>query len=174
MATRDKSIWILIVFILSGLVIGGLLGELAARVDFLWWLSYGQSFGLTDPLSLDLNIIKITFGLQLKINIASIIGMGIAIFIYRKVELIKYGGRKEGNIMSVTMKQLPESERPYEKLEMYGANSLSNSELLAIIIKTGTKEYTSVELAKQILALNDSQDIRDLRFLRRNFDWRIY
>lgn len=72
--------------------------------------------------------------------------------------------------MSVTMKQLPESERPYEKLEMYGANSLSNSELLAIIIKTGTKEYTSVELAKQILALNDSQDIRDLRFLRRNFD----
>lgn len=85
MATRDKSIWILIVFILSGLVIGGLLGELAARVDFLWWLSYGQSFGLTDPLSLDLNIIKITFGLQLKINIASIIGMGIAIFIYRKV-----------------------------------------------------------------------------------------
>lgn len=85
MATRDKNIWILIVFILSGLVIGGLLGELASRVDFLWWLSYGQSFGLTDPLSLDLNIIKVTFGLQLKINIASIIGMGIAIFIYRKV-----------------------------------------------------------------------------------------
>lgn len=85
MATRDKNIWILIVFILSGLVIGGLLGELASRVDFLWWLSYGQSFGLTDPLSLDLNIIKVTFGLQLKINIASIIGMAIAIFIYRKV-----------------------------------------------------------------------------------------
>ena len=85
MATRDKNIWILIVFILSGLVIGGLLGELASRVEFLWWLSYGQSFGLTDPLSLDLNIVKVTFGLQLKINIASIIGMGIAIFIYRKV-----------------------------------------------------------------------------------------
>lgn len=85
MATRDKNIWILIVFILSGLVIGGLLGELAARVDFLWWLSYGQEFGLTSPIVLDLNIIRLTFGLQLKINIASIIGMGIAIFIYRKV-----------------------------------------------------------------------------------------
>ncbi len=85
MATRDKNIWILIVFILSGLVIGGLLGELAARVDFLWWLSYGQEFGLTNPIVLDLNIIRLTFGLQLKINIASIIGMGIAIFIYRKV-----------------------------------------------------------------------------------------
>ncbi len=85
MATRDKNIWILIVFILSGLVIGGLLGELASKVDFLWWLSYGQEFGLSSPVVLDLNIIKLTFGLTLKINIASIIGMAIAIFIYRKV-----------------------------------------------------------------------------------------
>lgn len=85
MATRDKNIWILIVFILAGLVIGGLLGELASKVDFLWWLSYGQSFGLTEPVALDLNIIKLTFGFQLRINIASIIGMAIAIFIYRKV-----------------------------------------------------------------------------------------
>lgn len=76
--------------------------------------------------------------------------------------------------MSITMKQLPESERPYEKLEMYGAKSLSNSELLAIIIKTGTKELTSVELAKQILALNYNKKEKDLTFLRRNFDWRIY
>lgn len=76
--------------------------------------------------------------------------------------------------MSITMKQLPESERPYEKLEMYGANYLSNSELLAIIIKTGTKENTSVELAKQILSLNNGKNEKDLSFLRRNFDWRIY
>lgn len=85
MATKEKNIWILLVFILSGLVIGGLLGELASKVDFLWWLSYGQEFGFTNPIVLDLNIIKLTFALQLKINIASIIGMGIAIFIYRKV-----------------------------------------------------------------------------------------
>lgn len=85
MATREKNIWILIVFILSGLVIGGLLGQLASGVEFLWWLAYGQEFGLTSPLVLDLSIIKITFGLQLKINIASIIGVAVAIFIYRKV-----------------------------------------------------------------------------------------
>ena len=85
MATRDKNIWILILFILSGLVVGGLLGELASKVDFLWWLGYGESFGLTSPLELDLNIIKITFGLVFKINIASIVGMIISIFIYKKV-----------------------------------------------------------------------------------------
>ena len=85
MATRDKNIWILILFILSGLVIGGLLGELASKVDFLWWLGYGESFGLTAPLELYLSIIKVTFGIVFKINIASIIGMALAIFIYRKV-----------------------------------------------------------------------------------------
>ena len=85
MAIRDKSIWVLILFILSGIVIGGLLGELASKVDFLWWLGYGESFGLTSPLELDLSVIKVTFGLVFKINIASIIGMALAIFIYRKV-----------------------------------------------------------------------------------------
>lgn len=85
MATREKNIWILLVFILSGLVVGGLLGELAGKVDFLWWLSYGQNFGLSSPIELDLSIVQISFGLMFRINIASIIGMIIAILIYRKV-----------------------------------------------------------------------------------------
>ena len=83
MALREKSTWILLIFILSGLVIGGLLGELASEVDFLWWLGYGESFGLTSPLELDLNIIKLTFAISFKINIASIIGVALAIFIYK-------------------------------------------------------------------------------------------
>ena len=62
------------------------------------------------------------------------------------------------------MKELPETERPYEKLELYGAKRLSNAELLAIIIKTGTKEETSVQLAQKILNLNNSKS--NLNFLR--------
>lgn len=85
MATREKNVWILILFILSGLVIGGLLGELAGKIDFLWWLSYGKSFGLSSPIQLDLNIVQISFGLMFKINIASIIGLIISILVYRKV-----------------------------------------------------------------------------------------
>ena len=64
------------------------------------------------------------------------------------------------------MKELPISERPYEKLEMYGEKSLSNYELLAIIIKTGTKEETSVGLAQRILSLNGNNNTQDLRFLQ--------
>lgn len=53
--------------------------------------------------------------------------------------------------MPIKMKDLPLSERPYEKLEMYGEKCLSNAELLAIIIKTGTKEESAVVLAQKIL-----------------------
>lgn len=60
-------------------------GELASRIDFLWWLGYGQDFGLTTPVSLDLSVMQITFALVFKINIASIIGLITAIFVYRKV-----------------------------------------------------------------------------------------
>ena len=62
--------------------------------------------------------------------------------------------------MSLKMKQLPESERPYEKMQIYGEKKLSNSELLAIIIKAGTKDETSVDLANRVLALVNK--IRDL------------
>ena len=85
MATREKNIWILVLFILCGIVVGGLLGELAGQVDFLWWLSYGEQFGISEPITLDLQVVSLTFGLMLKINIASIIGMILAIFIYRKI-----------------------------------------------------------------------------------------
>ena len=85
MATREKNIWILLIFILSGLVVGGLLGELASRVDWLWWLSYSQIFGLQTPITLDLNIMQITFALMFKISISSIIGLVLAVFIYKKI-----------------------------------------------------------------------------------------
>lgn len=61
------------------------------------------------------------------------------------------------------IKQLPNSERPYEKLEMYGEKTLSNSELLAIILKTGTKEQTAISLAQNVLALKGEQDLRKLQ-----------
>ena len=58
--------------------------------------------------------------------------------------------------MSMKIKELPELERPYEKLELYGEKALSDAELLAIIIKTGTKEETAVQLAQKLLSLNNT------------------
>ena len=63
------------------------------------------------------------------------------------------------------MKELPMSERPYEKLEMYGESALSNAELIAIIIKTGTRKESSISIAQKILSLEKNGE-NNLRFLQ--------
>lgn len=68
--------------------------------------------------------------------------------------------------MKTKMNALPMSERPYEKLLTYGEESLSNSELLAIIIKTGTKEKSALDLARQVMDLSSEGNTNDLRFLQ--------
>lgn len=66
--------------------------------------------------------------------------------------------------MSIKIKELPITERPYEKLEMYGEKMLSNSELLAIIIKNGTKEYTAIDISNKILSRigNNLKSMQDM------------
>ena len=51
-----------------------------------------------------------------------------------------------------TIKELPASERPYEKFLSLGASGLSDADLLAIIIKTGTKDKSAVDIAQEMLS----------------------
>lgn len=51
-----------------------------------------------------------------------------------------------------TIKELPASERPYEKFLSLGASGLSDADLLAIIIKTGTKDKSAVDISQEILS----------------------
>ncbi len=82
---RSKNGWVLLVMLLSGIVLGGFIGMLTANVSGLSWLNYGQDFGLESPIVLDLGLLVLTFGLQIQISIASIIGVVLAIIIYRKL-----------------------------------------------------------------------------------------
>ena len=65
-----------------------------------------------------------------------------------------WGKRKEHMSEHFTMKNLPESERPYEKYLLHGEESLSDAELLAIILKSGTKTANSLDIAREILKGN--------------------
>lgn len=56
------------------------------------------------------------------------------------------------------VKDMPLCERPYEKCEKYGAAALSDGELLAVVIKTGSKNLRSIDLAYQILNYSDAHD----------------
>lgn len=62
-----------------------------------------------------------------------------------------YASEKAGRRMSD--KQLQGRDMPYEKFLRFGAENLTESELLAIILRTGTKNQSAVELAAQVLAL---------------------
>ena len=55
------------------------------------------------------------------------------------------------NKTSKTIKELPEDERPREKLLKYGADKLSDTELLAILLRTGTKGKSAIDMADEIL-----------------------
>ena len=80
-----KNNWGLFLLLLAGIVVGGFIGSLTAGIPGLSWLNYGQNFGLSSPIVLDLGIMVVTFGLSIKITIASIIGILIAIIIYRLI-----------------------------------------------------------------------------------------
>lgn len=78
-----KNNWALLIMILAGVVLGGFIGKLASGISALSWLDYGQKFGLSQPVVLDLGILVLTFGLTIKITIAGILGIVLAIIIYR-------------------------------------------------------------------------------------------
>lgn len=62
------------------------------------------------------------------------------------------------------IKTLPSEERPREKLLTYGSDRLSNSELMAIILRTGTKDKSAIQLAEELFTYCkvDISEIREL------------
>ena len=76
---KRKNGWTCLLLVLAGIVLGGFIGSLFPSS----FMNFGQTFGLTNPLILDFGILSITFALTIKITIASILGIVIALLIYR-------------------------------------------------------------------------------------------
>ena len=83
--------WVIVLVLLAGLVFGGFLGDVAIKaldsvgISFLNWMRYGVTFGITEPLNLDLGIIRLVLGLTVQFTIIGIIGMLVSYFIYRRL-----------------------------------------------------------------------------------------
>ncbi len=74
--------WLLLVLILIGFVLGGFIGTFFGDS----FLNYGQTFGLTSPIELDLGFIMLTFGLKIQISICSVIGVIISLVVYKFIK----------------------------------------------------------------------------------------
>ena len=74
-----KVNWVLTLVVLIGFVIGRFIGTYFEGT----FLNYGQSFGLSEPVVLNLGFIVLTFGLTIQITIASVIGVIISLVVYR-------------------------------------------------------------------------------------------
>ncbi len=77
-----KNTLLFFLFICSGIVLGSLVAELTKNIDWLKWLSFGMSFGITTPFVLDLSVLKITLGASFWLNISTIIFTAIALYFY--------------------------------------------------------------------------------------------
>lgn len=91
-------------------------------------------------------------------------------------ESLEYNSNSIGHIKSshknnFTIRELPEEERPRERLIKYGSQSLSNAELLAIILRTGSQKQNVVDLAKRLLINYDLKSLSQLSTgdLKKNF-----
>ena len=57
-----------------------------------------------------------------------------------------------------TMRELPDTERPYERCIQYGAAALTDAQLLAVLLKTGTKEESALHLAQRVLMAKEDRE----------------
>ena len=80
-----KNVWVLLVLLLSAIVLGSFIGDMAQSIPGCSWLNFGQTFGLDSPLVVNLGMIVVTFGLTIRITMASIIGVALALVIYRMI-----------------------------------------------------------------------------------------
>ena len=63
----------------------------------------------------------------------------------------------------IDFKKIPDSDKPRERLYMHGSDNLSNEELISIILKTGSKNYSVKEVALKLLEMvGDITKLRDI------------
>lgn len=84
-SSRDKGFWVLLLVLLAGLTVGGFIGTLCKDLPYLGWLDYGQTFGLEEPVKLDLGLMWFSVQVVVKFTISGIIGMVLSVFVYRKM-----------------------------------------------------------------------------------------
>ncbi len=85
----QRGVGLVVLIVVAGLVIGSLLGELAGGFLPSGWahdlFTRGPTIGLTNPATLDLRFLSLTFGLLFKVNLVGVLGIVIAALTLRRL-----------------------------------------------------------------------------------------
>ena len=81
---KAKTTLILIFLLLAAVVLSALIGTLTEGVEFLRWLTWGDSVGF-DTVNLDLAIINVSFSFKMQVNVLQVVLIGAALLLYKKV-----------------------------------------------------------------------------------------
>lgn len=86
MARRNRSPWwILLVVIVLGGILGSVIGEALVGYPMFAFLSRDVRFGIDPPLSANLPVISVTIGAIIRLNLAILLGIVIAIWVLRLI-----------------------------------------------------------------------------------------
>lgn len=75
--------WLNLFLVMVGVVIGSMVAEMTVGIPWLKWLSYGLEFGTENPVVLDLNLLRLTFGISIRITVSMILFIVIALLLGR-------------------------------------------------------------------------------------------
>ena len=80
-----KNGWILFLIILCAIVVGGFLGEFFKNSQLLGFMGKGFPVGTINPIVVDLMMLKLSLGLTVNVNLASIIALAGGIYLYTRM-----------------------------------------------------------------------------------------
>lgn len=79
------NFWVMLLCILSGLTVGYFIGNLCDNVSFLKWINYTGTFGLDQPIQVNLGVIWFSIQVKFNITLAAVMGMLLGIALYKKI-----------------------------------------------------------------------------------------
>jgi uncharacterized protein DUF4321 len=75
--------WVLAVIVLAGAVLGSVFAEAVGQFTYFAPLGHSVSLGIDPPLRIDLRILTVTLGFTVRLNLAMVLGIIVAIYVFR-------------------------------------------------------------------------------------------
>jgi len=75
--------WILVIIVVAGAMLGSVVADAVGQFTYLAPLGHSVAFGVDPPVTLDLRVATMTLGFAVRLNLAIMLGIIVAIFVFR-------------------------------------------------------------------------------------------